>query len=233
MKTRREIVIVVMFFVVLILAGSVFGQERQQKKEGPWMHVTALTIGVIWPFAEGYVHGLTFTNEQPVGYPLGIRVDQGNKHLLYAAHRGAVLGGAVSLALWHPPVKYFFTTRGVARTVGVWCVWTSVFNATIRKVQTDHYFPKNNQIHGYDLEIGGLRMHFQEPPAWVRKAQLGAGVVLYFLPDIIDLIKGKEKKEAPAPDLLAEKDLFAVNFSPEVNLTKGEKFYGGRMVVQF
>ncbi|HPI66931.1 MAG TPA: hypothetical protein PKZ16_00025 [bacterium] len=227
---RREVIIV--FFVVLILAGGIFGQDWRQKTEGPWMHATALSVGLFWPFFEGYVHGLTFTNEQPIGYPLGIKVGQDNKHALYIGHRSAVLGSAVSLAMWHPSVKYFFTARGAARTVGVWCVWTAVFNATVRKVQTDQYFPKNNKIHGYNLEIAGLRMHFQEPHAWVRQAQLGAGLALYFLPDIIDLIKG-EKKNKPAPDLLAEKNLFAMNFSPEINFGKGEKFYGGVLVLKF
>lgn len=218
--------------VLLFLAVNIFGQE-QKIKEGAWMHSTALMLGVVWPFAEGYIHGLMFTNENPKGYPLGIKVDQDNKHLLYTAHRGAALGGAISLVMWRPPVKYFFTPRGAARAAGAWCVWTTVFNATVRKVQTDHYFPKNNQVHGYDLEIMGVRIRFKEPAASVRKAQLIAGVAIYFLPDIVDLIKGKEKKNNPAPDLLAEKNFFAINFSPDVSLARGEKFYGGKIMIKF
>lgn len=217
---------------VLTLNGVVMGQETR-KSENVWIHATAFSWSVLWPITEGYIHGLMFTNEQPVGYPLGINIGQDNKHALYMAHRSAMLGGAISLALWHPPVKYFFTARGASRTVGAWCVWTSMFNATVRKVQTDHYFPENNQIHGYDLDLIGVHMRFKEPPVWMRKAQLVTGITLYFLPDIIDLVKGKNKKSAPAPDLLAQKSFFVMNFSPNVNLTKGEKFYGGEIIMFF
>lgn len=215
-----------------LLVANLFAQDRSE--ENGWMHGTAFSWGAVWPLAEGYIHGLTFTGEKPISYPLGIKVDQDNKHALYLVHRGAMLGGAISLAMWRPPAKYFFTARGLSRTFGVWCVWTSIFNATIRKVQTGKYFPADNQKHGYTLDIAGLYMRFQEPPAWVRKGQLVAGLTLYFLPDIIDLFHNQSKaKIKPAPDLLADKNKLALNLSPHINLTKGERFYGGEINIVF
>lgn len=202
----KKILLFVFISVLVIQVSQSFSQglssvhQSGHGTEGIWLYITAFSWGVIWPMAEGYIHGLTFTRENPLGYPLGLRVDDGNKHLLYGVNRVAAISGAISLALWHPPVKYFFTWRGAARTVGVWCVWSSLFNATIRKVQTDEYFPKSR--HQYYLKLGSGKMNFQESPAWVRKAQLGLGVLLYFSPDIFDLFR--RKKETARSEQLSE-----------------------------